>query len=90
MKNKKKTIRKSLKPLKVSKEKNRGEVCERFREEEMCYRCLDLSRALLLCGELDMIELKKIRTIMTNIISKKGVLKDEVTFLNELSDTYLN
>jgi hypothetical protein len=83
----KKTVAKAIKPKAKSQKRD---LCERYREEEMCYKCLDLSRSLLLSGDLDEAELAKIRKIMTDIINKRGVLKEDVLLLDRLSDEYLS
>jgi hypothetical protein len=84
---KKKITKKKAKPR--TKKAKKGEICEHS-ESEMCSKCLYISRELLLCGELDEKELLKVRQIMTKIITKKGVFKEEVKFLNGLSDMYLS
>lgn len=86
--------KKGIKRVKKARPKKAGKVhgkniCERYNEDAMCYRCLDLARSLLLSSNLDDTELKRVRKVMTDIINKKGVLKDDVSFLNSLSDEYL-
>jgi len=90
MKKKKRAAKKIARKRKSKPVVKVRHVCERYREDEMCYKCLDLTRSLLLCGDLNGAELTKIRKIMTDIINKKGVLKEDVVFLNQLSDEYLN
>ena len=85
----KKTKGKPKKSSKPAKNKKKH-ICERYNEDEMCYRCLDLSRELLLCGELDEDELKRVKRVMVEIISKRGVPREEVDFLEKLSEAYLN
>lgn len=79
----KKTTRKS------SKGKLTG-FCEKFDEKSMCYRCLDMSRELVLCNELEEEELKRVRKIMKMIMEKKRLPKKEVDFLGSLSEIYLS
>lgn len=90
MKRKRNIKRKAISKMKTSKRQKKDTVCERYNEQEMCYRCLDIARSLLLCGELDEEELVRVRKIMVDIIDKRGVLKEEVVFLDRLSDEYLN
>ena len=80
-------LKKTNKPKRATSRK-KGDVCEHS-EKETCNKCLLIARELLLCGELDEKELQKVRVIMTKIITKKGVLKEEVKLLGSLSDAYL-
>jgi len=88
-----KKAKKTKKPVKKSKKvvskKAKGVVCERYNGIDMCYRCLDLARALLLTDDLAPDELKKIKKIMADIVDRRGVLKEDVVFLGNLSDAYL-
>jgi len=44
---------------KATKKKPKGQVCSRYNGIDMCYRCLDLARSLLLSEDLHEDELKK-------------------------------
>ena len=80
-KTKKKKAIKKKSPSKTTK-RNKRDICDRYVEKEKCHRCLDLSRALLLSGELSPDELKKIRKIRKAIKSRKSI-SDSISIPNK-------